>query len=60
MPTGVGGTMHASLHGWGGGMDFTYWFPWKYAGFRFQGAGASIRGGGGHEAVTLLSPTRNL
>jgi hypothetical protein len=31
----------------GGGLDFTYWFPWKYAGMRFQGAGASISGGGG-------------
>src|SRR6476620_5234789 len=28
-----------SAHGWGGGMDFTYFLPWKYAGFRFQGAG---------------------
>ena len=31
-----------TLHGWGGGMDFTYWFPWKYAGVRFQGAGLDI------------------
>jgi len=35
------------IHGWGGGIDLTYWFPWKYAGVRFQGAGVSIRGGGG-------------
>jgi hypothetical protein len=32
-----------SVHGWGGGMDFTYWFPWKYAGVRFQGTGMSIQ-----------------
>ena len=31
-----------SATGWGGGMDFTYWFPWKYAGVRFQGAGVDI------------------
>ena len=24
----------------GGGMDSTYWFPWKYAGVRFQGDGS--------------------
>src|SRR5208337_3997650 len=34
---GVGSGGH-HLHGWGGGMDFTYWFPWKYAGVRFQGS----------------------
>ena len=28
--------------GWGGGMDFTYFLPWKYLGFRFQGAGVSV------------------
>ena len=28
-------------------IDLTYWFPWKYAGVRFQGAGVAIRGGGG-------------
>ena len=27
------------IHGWGGGIDLTYWFPWKYAGVGFQGAG---------------------
>jgi hypothetical protein len=37
-----------SLHAWGGGLDFTYWFPWKYAGVRFQGTGAIISGGGGN------------
>ena len=31
-----------SAHGWGGGMDFTYFLPWKYAGFRFQGAGLDL------------------
>jgi hypothetical protein len=31
-----------SPHGWGGGMDFTYFLPWKYLGFRFQGAGVDI------------------
>ncbi len=45
--TGVGSGENAGkLHAWGGGLDFTYWFPWKYAGMRFQGAGASISGGG--------------
>ena len=31
-----------SPNGWGGGMDFTYFLPWKYLGFRFQGAGVSV------------------
>jgi hypothetical protein len=35
-------------------MDFSYWFPWKYAGVRFQGTGASIRGGGGSRTVTFV------
>jgi len=55
--TGVGSGENAGkLHGWGGGMDFTYWFPWKYAGVRFQGAGLSISGGGGSRTkeVTLV------
>jgi hypothetical protein len=34
-----------SAHGWGGGMDFTYFLPWKYAGFRFQGAGVALTSG---------------
>jgi hypothetical protein len=34
-----------SPHGWGGGMDFTYFLPWKYAGFRFQGAGLDLSTG---------------
>src|SRR5271157_3469485 len=53
--TGVGSGENAGkLHAWGGGMDFTYWFPWKYAGVRFQGTGASISGGGGSRTVTLF------
>ena len=31
-----------SPNGWGGGMDFTYFLPWKYLGFRFQGAGVEL------------------
>jgi hypothetical protein len=31
-----------TLSGGGGGMDFSYYFPWKYAGVRFQGAGVSL------------------
>jgi hypothetical protein len=27
----------------GGGMDSTYWFPWKYAGVRFQGTASTSR-----------------
>src|SRR5580693_692302 len=34
-----------SPDGWGGGMDFTYWFPWKYAGVRVQGAGVALSSG---------------
>jgi hypothetical protein len=45
--TGVGSNDAGKLHAWGGGMDFTYWFPWKYAGVRFQGTGLDILGGGG-------------
>jgi len=53
--TGVGsGNNAGKLHAWGGGMDFTYWFPWKYAGVRFQGTGASIRGGGGSRTVNVI------
>jgi hypothetical protein len=51
--TGVG-SGGGKLHAWGGGMDFSYWFPWKYAGVRFQGTGASIRGGGGSRTVTFV------
>ena len=55
--TGVGSGENAGrLHGWGGGMDFTYWFPWKYAGVRFQGAGLSIGSGNGSQTreVTVV------
>ena len=45
--TGVGSGV-GSLHAWGGGLDLTYWFPWKYAGVRFQGTGAIISGAGGN------------
>jgi hypothetical protein len=31
--------------GWGGGLDFTYFFLWKYAGVRVQGAGVSLSTG---------------
>ena len=51
--TGVG-SGGGKLHAWGGGMDFSYWFPWKYAGVRFQGTGASIRGGGGSRTVNFV------
>ena len=37
-------------------MDFTYWFPWKYAGVRFQGAGFSFSGGGDQRTETVLVP----
>jgi hypothetical protein len=50
------GSGGAHLHGWGGGMDFTYWLPWKYLGFRFQGAGVDISGGGGPRSRTVTFP----
>ncbi len=31
-----------SPNGWGGGMDFTYFFAWKYLGIRVQGAAFSV------------------
>ena len=34
---------NSQLSGWGGGMDFSYYFPWKYLGVRFQGAGLSLQ-----------------
>jgi opacity protein-like surface antigen len=34
-----------TIDGWGGGMDFTYWTPFKYLGFRFQGAAVSVSTG---------------
>jgi len=50
------GVQGHNLHGWGGGMDFTYWFPWKYAGIRFQGAGLDISGGGGSRSRVVTFP----
>jgi hypothetical protein len=38
-------TGDTTFTGWGGGMDFSYFFPWKYAGVRFQGAGVSVSTG---------------
>ncbi|HTD14193.1 MAG TPA: hypothetical protein VK673_03395 [Chthoniobacterales bacterium] len=38
-------TGDTTLSGWGGGMDFTYYTPFKYLGFRFQGAGGSVSTG---------------
>jgi len=55
--TGVGSSNNAGkFHLWGGGMDFTYWFPWLYLGARFQGTGGEIIGGGGprSKSVTLV------
>jgi hypothetical protein len=40
------GVSQGSPRGWGGGADFTFWFPWKYAGVRFQGTGLDVHGGG--------------
>src|ERR1700686_3081022 len=34
-----------SPNGWGGGMDFIYFLPWKYAGVRVQGAGVELTTG---------------
>jgi hypothetical protein len=45
-----------SLSGWGGGMDFTYFFPWKYAGIRFQGAGVSLSSGTFTVTETVTGP----
>src|SRR6476659_7131267 len=48
--TGVGSSSNSGrLHAWGGGIDLTYWFLWKYAGVRFQGTGASIRTNNGSQ-----------
>jgi hypothetical protein len=40
------GISQGSPRGWGGGLDLEYWFPWKYAGVRFEGTGMSVHGGG--------------
>jgi hypothetical protein len=41
--TGLGSGANAGKHALGGGLDSTYWSPWKYAGVRFQGTGATSR-----------------
>src|SRR5271166_6471130 len=41
--TGLGSGANAGKHVWGGGLDSTYWSPWKYAGVRFQGTEATSR-----------------
>ena len=51
------GNGNADVRGWGGGMDFTYWFPWKYAGVRFQGTGMEIQSSG---FTTTIQPFANL
>src|SRR5262249_3271905 len=47
---------NGGAHGWGGGLDLTYWFPWKYAGVRFQGTGLDFSGGGDHRTETVVVP----
>jgi hypothetical protein len=37
-------------------MDFTYWFPWKYAGVRFQGMGMDIQS---NSFTTTVKPFPN-
>ena len=37
-------------------MDFTYWFPWKYARVRFQGAGFGLSGHGEQRTETVVVP----
>jgi len=43
-------------------MDFTYWFPWKYAGVRFQGTRLDIQSNGFTTTVQLFAnlPAKNL
>jgi predicted ribosomally synthesized peptide with SipW-like signal peptide len=48
------GNGNANVRGWGGGMDFTYWFPWKYAGVRFQGTGMEIQSSGFNTTITPI------
>src|SRR5262245_23245463 len=45
---------NGSIHGWGGGLDFTYWFPWKYGGVRLQGAGFELSGHGNQRTETVF------
>ena len=51
------GNGNANVRGWGGGMDFTYWFLWKYTGVRFQGTGMDIQSSG---FTTTIQPFANL
>jgi hypothetical protein len=52
-------TIHGggSPDGWGGGMDFTYFFAWKYLGLRFQGAGVDISSS--TETGTITGPNNS-
>jgi hypothetical protein len=56
------GNGNAEVRGWGGGMDFTYWFLWKYAGVRFQGTGMDIQSSGFTTTVQSFAnlPAKNL
>ena len=36
-------------------MDFTYWFPWKYAGVRFKGTGMSIQSSSFNTTITPIA-----
>ena len=54
--TGIGsGQNVGTLQAWGGGLDLAYWFPWKYAGVRFQGTGESISEGGGNRTKNYFA-----
>ena len=34
---------NGGLHGWGGGMDFTYWFPWEICRCQIPGDGVKFQ-----------------
>lgn len=53
---GFSGTHEGNLRGWGGGLDLTYWFPWKYAGVRFQGTGIDWSSSKGQRTRTFTFP----
>ncbi len=53
---GFSGTHEGNVHGWGGGIDLTYWFPWKYAGVRFQGTGLDFSSSKGERTRTVTFP----
>jgi hypothetical protein len=46
-----------SPYGWGGGMDFAYFFAWKYLGIRFQGAGVALDGS--HVTAAITGPNNS-